>query len=69
VCMDENPCTDVLVQTHPNLTALWASIALGHVLDGNPQRAERTLRAIPRSERGNVSKALEDLQMMIGRLA
>jgi hypothetical protein len=51
-----------------NLVPLYAGLALSHMVDGNEDAAVEWLKKIPRSERGEVNIALEDLQMRLGRL-
>lgn len=50
------------------LPALFASLALVKMIDGNVEDANRLLSRIPRSERGRVSIALEDLIVKLSRL-
>lgn len=47
---------------------LYAALALTQQLDGNPEAAADWLAKIPRSERGAVNIALDDLAMTLSRL-
>lgn len=47
---------------------LSAAMALLETLHGEPEAAEAWLRQIPRTERGRVNIALEDLAMQLSRL-
>lgn len=48
--------------------SLIAAAALKAILEGDDARAEYLLLALPRSYRGNVTIACEDLSLMINRL-
>jgi hypothetical protein len=45
-----------------------AAMALVLMLEAKPEKAEVWLRRIPRTERGKLNVALEDLSMQLSRL-
>ena len=45
-----------------------ATLALAAMLAGRPERAAHLLAKIPRSQRGTVKIALDDLDMILNRL-
>lgn len=66
--MDENPCGEVSLGSDADLAPNYAGLALEHTMRGNASIAERCLRMIPRTKRGEVNIALEDLAMQLSRL-
>lgn len=62
--MDENPCTEVGSDNVP----FAAAMALSYMLRGSIEDADRWLRQIPRTKRGDVKIALDDLDMMMSRM-
>lgn len=51
-----------------NLTPFNAALALVQILDGKPEYAEGWLLKIPRSDRGEVRIALEDMSITLEHL-
>lgn len=64
--MDTNPCGLLAESTGP--VRLYAAMALADMIDADADAAEECLKRIPRSERGRVNIALEDLSMLLSRL-
>lgn len=58
------PAVDEII----DLTALNAAIALVAMVQGDPEEARKSLIEIPRSKRGNLKIALDDLTLMLERL-
>lgn len=66
--MDENPCTEVAVKSENGALGLRAGFALAALIEGKLDEVEFWMRRIPRSQRGRVKIALDDLDMIISRL-
>lgn len=63
----ENPCGEH-TPSDAGVYAVFAGAALIQTLDGDTKGAEEWLRMIPRTRRGEVNIALEDLSMQLSRL-